>query len=213
MKSIVKRDIEKYSQICVWPATVVGHDKIKDFENFFKEEFQIDIKYLEEVKTLPDLDEDNEPVKDTGGRNDVFFAINQKDIPKFAHKRLNFGIRWIEDVMSNINGYNENPIYPEYIKDYITWDANKKMRQFNFDIDNHVDNYIIAREDDIEIQINVFDNDYEIIIEYDDGRELVEEDFENYKELKQFTDEKNFIIPTEDEIFEMLDIKKDKNDK
>ena len=29
--------MKKYNQLCVWPATVVGKDDIKDLENFFKE--------------------------------------------------------------------------------------------------------------------------------------------------------------------------------
>jgi len=78
------------------------------------------------------------------------------------------------------------------------------MREFKFDIDNHCDDYIIAREDDIEIQINVIDGEYELIIEYLETGELIEQDFDNYRELKKFTNEKNFKIPLKKEIYRLL---------
>ena len=53
----------------------------------------------------------------------MFFAVHQDDIGKFAVKRLQYGIRWIEDAMSNVNGYYLNPIYPEYIEGYKSWNA------------------------------------------------------------------------------------------
>ena len=42
---------------------------------------------------------------------------------KFVVKRLDYGIRWIEDVLSNLNGYHLNPLYPEYVEGYKTWNA------------------------------------------------------------------------------------------
>jgi len=80
------------------------------------------------------------------------------------------------------------------------------MREFSFDIDNHIDDYIIAREDDIEIQINFLDDEYELIIEYLETDELIEQDFNNYYDLKEFTDKAHFKIPSEKEIFKMLNI-------
>ena len=37
----------------------------------------------------------------TGGRNEIFFYIVDGDISKVAIPRLNMGIRWYEDVLSN----------------------------------------------------------------------------------------------------------------
>lgn len=89
---------EGYSQVCIWPGTIVVEEndnpteKIADFENWLKEEFDVRGKYLEEVKTLPD---ETGP----GGRNDLFFAVHTDDIEKFAVQRLRMGIRWYEDVV------------------------------------------------------------------------------------------------------------------
>ena len=112
--------MKKYNQLCVWPATVVGKDDIKELENFFKEEMDVRIKYKTEVLTNPDLDEDGNEVPDTGGRNDLFFYVHDDDIGKFAIPRLSMGIRWYEDVVS----YNDGAyLYPESFleENPITW--------------------------------------------------------------------------------------------
>jgi hypothetical protein len=96
--------MNEYKQLCVWPATVVGTDNIPDFEKFFKEEMGVRVKYLTEVKTLPDLDDNNKPIPYTGGRNDTFFYVHSDDVSKFAVPRLAMGIRWWEDVVK----YNDN---------------------------------------------------------------------------------------------------------
>lgn len=80
-----------------------------------KNEFGIECQYLEEVTTFPDRDENGNVVEDTGGRNDVFFAIkNDDNVPKFAIKRFEYGIRWAEDAVPQ---YKE--IYPEHVLEYI----------------------------------------------------------------------------------------------
>jgi len=108
---------ENYSQVCVWPGTIVGEDKIYDFEKFMIDNFQTRIQYLEEIKTYPDRPGDQE----TGGRNDLFFAVHNNDIGKFSLPRLSVGIRWIEDVLSKTNYRNE--IYPKRVFKYKTWDC------------------------------------------------------------------------------------------
>ena len=110
--------MKKYNQLCVWPATVVGKDDIKELENFFKDDMGVRIKYKTEVLTNPDLDEDGNEIPDTGGRNDLFFYVHDDDIGKFAIPRLSMGIRWYEDVVSYNDGaylysesfLEENPI-------------------------------------------------------------------------------------------------------
>jgi len=94
----------EFTQLCVWPGTVIGQENIEEFETFFKDEFNVRLKYLTEVETLPDLDKNGNAEPDTGGRNDAFFFIHNEDIDKFAVKRLQFGIRWWEDVIK----YNDN---------------------------------------------------------------------------------------------------------
>lgn len=104
---------ENFNQVCVWPATIVGQ-KIEDFEKFMLENFGARIQYLEEIQTFPD-----KGVEESGGRNDVFFAVHDEDIPKFAVPRLAVGIKWIEDVLDKRN--YRNRIYPERVFKYKTW--------------------------------------------------------------------------------------------
>ena len=110
MKQI--NNMRKYKQLCVWPGTVVGEDQVKDFEDHFKNQGWR-VKYMEEVKTKPDV-ENGKVMDDTGGRNDLLFYIHDDDIGKFAVPRLGMGIRWWEDVVN----YNDNShLYTEKILD------------------------------------------------------------------------------------------------
>jgi len=109
---------EGFSQVCVWPATLVGENKIKEFEDFMLNEFQTRVQYLEEIETYPDTI-NGIIVEETGGRNDVFFAVHDEDLGKFSVPRLSVGIRWIEDVLAK--GNYRNIIYPERVFDYCTW--------------------------------------------------------------------------------------------
>lgn len=96
--------MKDYEQIVVWPATIVGEENVKDFEKFIKDELGCRAKYITEVKTNPDQNEDGSPVKDTGGRNDVLFYIHKDDVGKFAVPRFQFGMRWWEDVIKYNDG-------------------------------------------------------------------------------------------------------------
>jgi len=78
----------KYTQLCVWPATILGDNTPEQFEQFIKEEFNdTRAKFTEEVITNPANGE-------KGGRHDLFFYIHNDDLGKFAVKRLSYGIRW-----------------------------------------------------------------------------------------------------------------------
>ncbi len=112
-----------YTQVCVWPATTVGKDKVEQaqFERWFLDEYGAKIQYLEEIETFPDLDKDGNPVEGTGNRNDIFFAVHENDIGKFAIPKLNLGARWIEDVLADCNYHQK--IYPERVFQYKCWDA------------------------------------------------------------------------------------------
>ena len=105
----------KFNQLCVLQGTIMPEGGAKELEAFFKNEMGVTVKFETEVKTLPDTPECTE----TGGRNDLFFYIADDDIGKFAIPRLNMGIRWYEDVLSNGGG----DIYPtEVLEKYKkTW--------------------------------------------------------------------------------------------
>jgi len=113
----------KFSQVCVWGSTIVGKENVKQFEDFMKSEYKIRVKYLEEIKTLPDM-KNGKPVKGTGDRNDVLFAIHSDDIKTFAVKRFGMDppVRWIEDVLGNEKSRNDDSIYPESVRKYLTWE-------------------------------------------------------------------------------------------
>lgn len=110
---------EGFTQVCVWPGTLVGDDKVDDFTNWMQECFGVRAQYLEEILTAPDRDDNGSPVEGTGDRNDLFFAIHTDDTGKFAIPRLEYGIRWIEDAIAQINGGCK--LYPHRVNDYKSW--------------------------------------------------------------------------------------------
>ena len=83
-----------------------------------QKEFNCRFQYLETIETKPDAGDN---INETGGRADVFMAVHKDDIAKFSISRLQYGIRWIEDVLSSVNEYHNNPIYPERVFKYKTW--------------------------------------------------------------------------------------------
>ncbi len=121
---------DPFTQVVVWRGCVVGKEQIVGFEEFFKTA-GIRIKYLEEITTAPDMDENGYPVKDTGGRVDVFFYVHALDIPKFAiwEGRFLHKMSWLEDVLAPCN--YPNKIYPKRVEEYITWNADSKEGETN----------------------------------------------------------------------------------
>ena len=104
----------EFTQVCVWPGTMVADKEIQDFEDFFLTQFNTHVKFIESIVTKPDL---NDP--STGGRHDVLFYVDTKDIGHFALQRFSLGVRWLEDVLDNEeDGYS---IYPDYVAAYRTW--------------------------------------------------------------------------------------------
>lgn len=115
-----------FTQVCVWPGTLVGADQVEAFKQFFLEEFKTRVQYLEEIVTLPDNDDKDNVVPESGGRNDVLFAVHSEDVGHFAVPRFQLSIRWIEDVLRNEQerideGKQARSIYPERFKSYTTW--------------------------------------------------------------------------------------------
>lgn len=112
--------------LVVWGGTVVG-DKKDDFVNWMKTE-GFDVTYLEEFKTLPDVDTYGNRIPETGGRNDLIFSINA-DIGKFAIWRLQYGMSWWDDYVEGSCEKIEDDkdvktyyIIPQHILDkYNTW--------------------------------------------------------------------------------------------
>lgn len=112
----------KFTQLCVMIGTTLEGSSPDELVKWIKDNFGCRIKFCEEVITLPDKDRFGNDVKDTGGRNDIFFYIHHDDIGKFAVPRLTIDVRWWEDIISN----NSHKIYPqEIINKYPnTWKEN-----------------------------------------------------------------------------------------
>ena len=117
MKNVKRKD--NFTQVCIWPGTLMNEEQIPEFEEWFKEEFGTRVQYLESIETAPDRDENGYQVEGTGGRHDVFFAVHSEDGGKFAIPRLGMGIRWVEDAVSSINGGNR--LYPARVNYYCSW--------------------------------------------------------------------------------------------
>ena len=106
---------KEFNQLCVLQGCLMPEGGAKELESFFKDEFEVKVKFETEVKTLPD----KPGCTETGGRNDIFFYIADDDIGKFAVPRLSMGIRWYDDVLRNGGG----KLYPtEVLEKYEkTW--------------------------------------------------------------------------------------------
>lgn len=98
--------MKNYKQLCVLPATLPPDD-VNEFEEFFKENFGVKVKFAEQTYTLPDPGKGDT----TGGRSDLLFYIHDKDVGKFAVPRLRMGVRWWEDIFYN----NQEYLYNEEI--------------------------------------------------------------------------------------------------
>ena len=93
-----------------WPGTPVKPSDLEGPESlhvFFKDAFDIEVRAVGCVETLPDM-YDGKEVPGTGGRHDFFFLVKEADVPKFCFKRFAFGMRWWSDVYFN----NDEEIYP-----------------------------------------------------------------------------------------------------
>jgi hypothetical protein len=109
-----------FTQVCVWPGTLIKEEEIKDFEEWILNEFKTRVQYLETIETEPDT-KNGKAIEGTGGRHDVFFAIHKEDIGKFSVPRLSVGIRWVEDVLAK--GNYRYKIYPKRVFKYKTWEG------------------------------------------------------------------------------------------
>jgi len=111
---------EVFGQVCVWQGTDLKEEDVHMFVDYFmKNGWRV--QFLETIVTVPDRDNLDYEIAGTGGRRDVFFAIHNDDIVKFAIPRLQMGIRWIEDVLDNEADNTEHSIYPARVKEYRSW--------------------------------------------------------------------------------------------
>ena len=91
-----KKIVADDSILAFWPGTMVSTSDIDGptgIHVFFKDVFDIRIKPVGCVTTLPDVDANKNEIPGTGGRHDFFFFVNSGDVLKFAYKRFRFGMR------------------------------------------------------------------------------------------------------------------------
>jgi len=111
-----------FTQVVVWPATIVKDEEIEDMIQWFADEFKVRIQFLETIITKPG---DGGP----GGRSDVLFALHNEDIGKFVIPKLRLGCRWIEDVIDNARSDGGLCIYPNHFVEYYSWRQENELAQ------------------------------------------------------------------------------------
>lgn len=134
---------EGFTQVVVWEGCSLKDSEIPEFEDFVKSLGAAGVQFLEVVLTLPDLGHDG-AVPGTGGRSDILFAITQEGMNKFAIARLQYGMRWLDDVYGNNNGH----IYPERIQEYRSWDMAETL---DSEIAQAIDEELEELEEDGEL--------------------------------------------------------------
>lgn len=85
---------DNFKQPVVWPGTIVTDDQTAELEAFILAELGSRAKYIGCFYTLPG-DGGN------GSRADAIFYVHSEDLNKFAVRRFQFGMRWVEDVLDN----------------------------------------------------------------------------------------------------------------
>jgi len=111
-----------FSQAAMWPGTTCPAGEESTFVDFIAEQFNgARAQFIGLFLTKPDIDGDGCPVPDTGGRSDLVFAIHEDDMGKFAVQRLQFGMRWVDDVLANEVDRGDVSIYVREIHDLKSW--------------------------------------------------------------------------------------------
>lgn len=107
--------LENYTQVCVWQGVVIAEGEVNEFQDWVLKTFNTRAQYLESIVVKPNraLGDANE----SSMREDIVFAVHSDDTGKFSVPRLQYGIRWIEDVFSNGEGH----LYPDRFSKYRSW--------------------------------------------------------------------------------------------
>jgi len=116
---------EDYPVVAVMPGTILENGK----ESVLQELVgncggKHPVLLIGSAVTLPDMEDRDHPLPETGGRHDLFFCFHTLDIMRVAVPRLAYGIRWWSDVVDNEwnkmsleakANYREHTIYPDYV--------------------------------------------------------------------------------------------------
>ena len=115
------------SVVIVWPALILQTEEVPEALELLRKIGAKEINYLGMIITKPDIDGDGNLVPETGCRTDHFFEVLDAET-SFWVNRLKLGIRLLSDVLWSVNDYDKNPIYPNWIQEYVSdkdnWDKN-----------------------------------------------------------------------------------------
>ena len=112
---------ENFTQVYVADGLILnGEIEIQEFEDLLKEKFDVRAKYLEQLKTFPDIDHIGCPIEGTGNRNDVFFTIHDVDVLKFKLPKFKMGASYLEDILVYCETTSKY-LYPKRVEDYCSW--------------------------------------------------------------------------------------------
>lgn len=100
--------------VLVWPGIILKENEEEEFKEFLLDMGVKRVEILGTLITQPDKGKSDK----SGGRSDLFFEVFDAK-KSFWLKRLQFGMRLLGDVLSNVNGYRDNPIYGMDIYDYL----------------------------------------------------------------------------------------------
>jgi hypothetical protein len=108
---ILRSKDPEFTLYCIIQGLALEDGDVADFESHILKECGARIQYLETYLTRPTI-KNGVAVPDTGGRSDVIFALHKDDYTKLHRgHRMNMGIRWLDDAISN-----DPEIYDDRIK-------------------------------------------------------------------------------------------------
>ena len=112
---------ENFTQVYVADGLILNNEtEIQEFEELLKEKFDVRAKYLEQLKTFPDIDSIGRQIEGTGNRNDVFFTIHDEDVLKFKLPKFKMGASYLEDILTYCE-ITSKCLYPKRIENYRSW--------------------------------------------------------------------------------------------
>ena len=123
MNSLPVERNANFTQVYVWPGTLLPEDEIGKFIDFLSSQFGVRGQYLETIITLQ-CEKDG---PDSGGRHDVFFAVHDDDVRAFSAARLEWGMFHVESIFLNLS----HKAYPEHIKGYVSWPDVAEMVKYD----------------------------------------------------------------------------------
>lgn len=81
----------KFENLCVWPETKLGEYSVEDFIDFFKEEGNIDVTFVEDFVARR--------------VHYLIFYVSEKQMDQFLIRKPKWGIVFAKDILDNPNDW------------------------------------------------------------------------------------------------------------